>query len=171
MHHCGAHGDHCRETPWSGRIGRLHQVRSALHEVLAISTIVWAHLSSIESVLELSQWKTAIQNIMLVIDRYVYLGLGNIAALDTTRMCFLRLNPPHWDRWVCANRFCRVLCPDGLQGACGVSAHSFLKLLAIGRSTIRSAVNSGGLPSPVRLDLSKTIFDSVSEAYHGLHLV
>ena len=68
----------------------LHQVRSAidshtyepqhqlrwpesqiLREVLAISTIVWAHLSdlsSIESVLELSQWKTAIC--------YVYLGFS-----------------------------------------------------------------------------------------------
>ena len=52
-----------------------------------------------------------------------------------------------------------------------MSAHRFLKLLDIGRSSIRSAVNAGGLPLPIRLDLSRMIFDSVSEAYHGLRQI
>eukprot|EP00439_Symbiodinium_sp_Y106_P069179 s3370_g11.t2 len=73
--------------------------------------------------------------------------------------------------WLCANRFCRVLCPDGLQGACGLSSHGFLKLLDIGRSAIRSNVDAGGLPLPVKLDLSRFIYDSGLESFHAMRQV
>ena len=55
------------------------------------STLLWANLTSVESILELTQWKTTVQDLMFVIDNYVYLGLGNIAALDTTRILEISL--------------------------------------------------------------------------------
>ena len=62
-----------------------------LREILACSTLLWANLTSVESILELTQWKTTVQDLMFVIDNYVYLGLGNIAALDTTRILEISL--------------------------------------------------------------------------------
>ena len=130
----------------------------------------------------MTQWKTTVQDIMFVIDNYVFHGLGNIAALDTgciletslilaqmfTGVCrqLTRLSHvlPTIESvplgWLCTNRYCRVLCPDGLQGACGLSAHGFLRLLDIGRSAVRLNVDAGELPLPVRLDLSSLIYDS-----------
>ena len=126
--------------------------------------------------------ETSVQDIMFVIDNYVYHGLGNIAALDTAHILEISLLLAQMFigvcrqltrlthvlptiesvplGWLCANRYCRVLCPDGLQGACGLSAHGFLRLLDIGRSAIRLNVNAGELPLPVRLDLSSLIYDS-----------
>ena len=123
--------------------------------------------------------ETSVQDIMFVIDNYVYHGLGNIAALDTAHILEISLLLAQMFigvcrqltrlthvlptiesvplGWLCANRYCRVLCPDGLQGACGLSAHGFLRLLDIGRSAIRLNVNAGELPLPVRLDLSNLI--------------
>ena len=67
-----------------------HQLRwsesQVLREILSVVAIFWTHLTSIESVLELNQWKAAFMDLMAAIDKYVYLSLENIRALDTTRI-------------------------------------------------------------------------------------
>ena len=182
-----------------------HQLRwssvNIKDRVIGLMGLFWTVIGSIQSDLELSQWRANMLGLATVVSKHVFQtideGLVHLDCRVTyqiadtvqealTFICKVqaRLSGelPTIEcalGWVQFNRYCRVRCPAGLTGHHGPAALGFLRLLSVARNSIKQLFLPNHpleevRPSDIpafRIDLSWLIIDRESDCYSGLKAI
>ena len=155
-------------------------------------------IGSIQSDLELTQWRTNMLELTLIVSKHVsqtideglvhldcrvVYQIADIVQEALTFICKVqaRLSGelPTIEctlGWVQFNRYCRVRHPKGLSGHHGPAALSFLRLLSVARNSVKQLFPPNHPLEEVRpidipafrIDLSWLIIDRESDCYSGI---